>query len=201
MKIIYFNEIYSTQKYLLEKNIKENICVWSEYQTKGIGSRGNSWIGEKGNLFFSFSINKEDLAKDLELQSISIYFMFLLKKVLNQYGSKVKFKWPNDLYLDKKVGGCITNIKNDIIIVGIGLNTKKSENFNVLDIDIENFTILKSYLELVEKKIEWKDIFNELKKEFDNNDFFTGKNNYLKDAILNFDGSININNERIYSLR
>jgi len=201
LKIIYFNEIYSTQKYLLEKNIKENICVWSEYQTKGIGSRGNSWIGEKGNLFFSFSINKEDLAKDLELQSISIYFMFLLKKVLNQYGSKVKFKWPNDLYLDKKVGGCITNIKNDIIIVGIGLNTKKSENFNVLDIDIENFTILKSYLELVEKKIEWKDIFNELKKEFDNNDFFTGKNNYLKDAILNFDGSININNERIYSLR
>ena len=200
MKIIYFKEIDSTQKYLLE-NLEENICIWSDYQTNGIGSRGNSWIGEKGNLFFSFSINKEDLAKDLELQSISIYFMFLLKKVLSQYGSKVKFKWPNDLYLDKKVGGCITNIKNDIIIVGIGLNTKKSENFNVLDIDIENFTILKSYLELVEKKIEWKEIFNELKKEFDNNDFFIGKNNYLKDAILNFDGSININNERIYSLR
>jgi BirA family biotin operon repressor/biotin-[acetyl-CoA-carboxylase] ligase len=98
LEIIYFEEIDSTQKYLLE-NLKENVCVWSEYQYEGIGSRGNSWVGEKGNLFFSFSIHKNNLVKDLKLQSVSIYYMFLLKEVLNEFGSKVKFKWPNDCLL------------------------------------------------------------------------------------------------------
>ncbi|RUM56436.1 MAG: biotin--[acetyl-CoA-carboxylase] ligase [Nautilia sp.] len=200
MEIIYFKEIESTQKYLLDHLI-ENICIWSEYQTKGIGSRGNSWVGEKGNLFFSFSLNKNDLPKDLKLQSISIYYMFLLKEVLNGYGSKVKFKWPNDLYLDKKVGGCISNLKNDIIIVGIGLNTKSSIDFNALDIKIENETILYDFLGLVNKNISWSDVYKKLEKEFYANKFIMSNNLDLSKAKLNFDGSIELNNERIYSLR
>jgi len=200
LEIIYFKEIESTQKYLLDHLI-ENICIWSEYQTKGIGSRGNSWVGEKGNLFFSFSLNKNDLPKDLKLQSISIYYMFLLKEVLNGYGSKVKFKWPNDLYLDKKVGGCISNLKNDIIIVGIGLNTKSSIDFNALDIKIENETILYDFLGLVNKNISWSDVYKKLEKEFYANKFIMSNNLDLSKAKLNFDGSIELNNERIYSLR
>jgi BirA family biotin operon repressor/biotin-[acetyl-CoA-carboxylase] ligase len=200
LEIIYFKKIESTQKYLLE-NLEENICIWSEYQNGGIGSRGNSWIGEKGNLFFSFSIHKNNLVNDLKLQSISIYYMFLLKEILNDYGSKVKFKWPNDLYLEKKVGGCISNIKNDIIIVGIGLNTKKSEKFNALDIEVNNEEILIKFLEKVEKNILWSEVYKKLEKEFYNNKFVTSDNLELKEAKLNKDGSIEINNERIYSLR
>jgi BirA family biotin operon repressor/biotin-[acetyl-CoA-carboxylase] ligase len=60
LRYIYFDKIDSTQKYLVEKiKLKElspPICIWSEYQTNGIGSRGNSWIGKKGNLFFSFAV-------------------------------------------------------------------------------------------------------------------------------------------------
>jgi len=200
LEIIYFKEIESTQKYLL-KNLKENICVWSEYQTNGIGSRGNSWVGEKGNLFFSFSIHKNNLPKDLKLQSISIYYMFLLKEILNKYANNIKFKWPNDLYLEKKVAGCITNIKNDIIIVGIGINTKRSQNFDALQIEINNKTILYDFLEVVNKKILWSKIYPKLEYEFYSNNFVTSDNLELKKAKLNYDGSIEINNERIYSLR
>jgi BirA family biotin operon repressor/biotin-[acetyl-CoA-carboxylase] ligase len=192
LEIIYFNEIESTQKYLLN-NLKENICIWSEYQTNGIGSRGNSWIGEKGNLFFSFSIHKDKLPDDLLLQSISIYFMYQLKKLLKILGSKVKFKWPNDLYLKKKVGGCITNIKDDIIICGIGINTKSSLEYESLDIDIENKKLLKMYLEYIQNFPKWQEIFREFKEEFYKYSFI--------DAKLNNDGSITKDNERIYSLR
>ena len=192
MEIIYFNQIDSTQKYLLN-NLKENICIWSDNQTNGIGSRGNSWIGEKGNLFFSFSIHKDKLPDDLLLQSISIYFMYQLKKLLKTLGSKVKFKWPNDLYLKKKVGGCITNIKNDIIICGIGLNTKSSLEYESLDIDIENEKLLKIYLEYIQNFPKWQEIFKEFEEEFYKYNFINAK--------LNKDGSITKDNERIYSLR
>jgi len=200
LEIVYFEEIESTQKYLLD-NLKENICVWSEYQTNGIGSRGNSWIGEKGNLFFSFSLKKINMPIDLELQSVSIYYMFLLKELLNSYGSKIKFKWPNDLYLNKKVGGCISNIKNDIIIIGIGLNTKSSKNFDALDIEVKNQDILYDFLDLIKKKISWNNIYKKLENEFYSNNFFTSDNLDLSKAKLNFDGSIEINNERIYTFR
>ena len=198
MEIIYFKEIESTQKYLLE-NLKPNICIWSDYQTSGIGSRGRSWLGERGNLFFSFSILKKDLVNDLPIQSISIYYMFKLKKLLNSLGSKVKFKWPNDLYLKNKVAGIITNIKNDIIIIGIGINTKQSVNYDFLDIEIDNKKLLQKYFELPNYK--WKEILPELKEEFYKFNFKTSDNIDLSNAILNDDGSIEIDNERIYSLR
>ena len=200
MEIIYFKELESTQKHLLN-NLKANICIWTDNQTNGIGSRGNSWLGEKGNLFFSFSINKENLPNDLALQSISIYYMYQLKNLLNDLGSKVKFKWPNDLYLKNKVAGIISNIKNDIIIVGIGINTKKSENYSSLDINISNKKIIDEYFKCLLRKRTWKEIFIEYQKEFYDIDFITSEGINLKTAILNNDGSIEINNERIYSLR
>jgi len=200
LEIIYFEEIESTQKYLLE-NLKENICIWSEYQTDGIGSRGNNWIGERGNLFFSFSISKKKLPKDLKLQSISIYYMVLFKELLDKYVNGLKFKWPNDLYLEKKVAGCITNIKNDIIIVGIGLNSKRSENFDALKNKIDNKSILYEFLEEIQKQKLWNEIYLKLEYEFYNNNFITSDKIELKKTKLNYDGSIEINNERIYSLR
>jgi BirA family biotin operon repressor/biotin-[acetyl-CoA-carboxylase] ligase len=197
MKFIYFPQIPSTQKYLLN-HLEKNVCIWSEYQTDGIGSRGNSWIGEMGNLFFSFSVDKRD---DLPMQYISIYYMYQLKIVLNMLGSKVKFKWPNDLYLKNKVAGIITNIKNDIIIVGIGINTKQSKNFESLDIQVDNKTLLNNYFEYLSLHKSWKEIFDKYKTEFYQSKFVTSNNLDLSKAKLNDDGSIEINNERIYSLR
>ena len=200
MEIIYFKEIESTQKYLLD-NLKTNICIWSDYQTEGIGSRGNKWLGEKGNLFFSFGIKKEELPKDLPLQSISIYFMYQLKELLNKFDNLVKFKWPNDLYLQNKIGGIITNIKNDIIIVGIGVNTKRSKYYDSLNLDISNKILLEEYFKILSNKKTWNDIFKTYQKEFYKNNFKTSDEKNLNEYKLNEDGSIEKNNKRIYSLR
>jgi len=197
-EIIYFEEIDSTQKYLLENLDKFNlpICIWSEFQTNGIGSRGNKWIGKKGNLFFSFAIRNN---LDVPIQSLSIFFAFIMKKTLEEFNIKTYLKWPNDLYsLNlKKICGVLTNIKKDILIVGIGLNTKKSplNEFDSLDLKVKNDKILKNFLKKI-YEYNWQEIINEYKEEFKKTKML-----FNIEGDLQKDGSIKIKNKRIYSKR
>ncbi|MAC84247.1 MAG: biotin--[acetyl-CoA-carboxylase] ligase [Arcobacter sp.] len=211
MKIIKLNEVSSTHTYLKEyiqnNAYSENICICTDYQTNGIGSRGNSWSGVKGNLFFSFVLLKKDLPEDLPIQSASIYFSYILKEVLNQNKSSVWLKWPNDFYInDKKIGGTITTISKDLIYCGIGLNLKSvNEDYGKLDIQINSNDILKSYFDKLERKDSWKQIFNYFKIEFQHSRKFQAtvdnEKILLENAILNIDGSIEVNNKKVFSLR
>ncbi len=211
LQIIYLDTINSTQTYLKEKIAKSElnapICVSAELQSDGVGSRNNRWISQKGNLFFSFALSLDALPKDLKLESASIYFSYLLKEILEEKGSEVWIKWPNDFYLDdKKIGGTITNIIDNTLICGIGLNIIKSpQNHSCLDIIIQKKKLLEDYFKNIEKKVLWKQVFSKYKLEFDRNqDFFTHVDTTkisLSEVDLNSDGSLNINGERIYSLR
>ncbi|MGB6327454.1 MAG: biotin--[acetyl-CoA-carboxylase] ligase [Halarcobacter sp.] len=211
MKIITLDEIDSTHKYLKELIKNETytypLCIATSYQTNGTGSRGNKWQGKKGNLFFSFVLQKKDLPKDLELQSASIYFSYILKTVLASKGSKVWLKWPNDFYIDeKKIGGTITTATRDLIFCGIGLNLVEVDNdFGKLDINIDSKIILELYFENLKKDISWKQIFSQFKVEFLRSKKYktTIENTKisLQNAILNDDGSIKIDNKKVFSLR
>ena len=211
MKIIRLEQVNSThtylKEYILKNNFKESLCIYTDNQTNGIGSRGNSWSGKKGNLFFSFVIKKEFLPDDLPLQSVSIYVSFILKKILKDLGSKVWLKWPNDFYIDdKKIGGTITTVSKDLIYCGIGLNLLSVDKaFGKLDIKISINDVLKNYFILLEKKILWKQIFSDFKVEFqDSKKFQTTIDDQkvsLENAILNEDGSIQVNNKKVFSLR
>ncbi len=211
MEIVYLDKIDSTHIYL--KNlIKKNeylspICICADLQTNGVGSRGNSWQGKRGNLFFSFVLDREQLPKDLALQSASIYFSFVLKEVFSSQGSKLWLKWPNDFYIeDKKIGGTITTINKNYIFCGIGinLNTVNSE-FGKLDIEVDKKYILKLYFESLKKSKSWKEIFNSFRVEFQKSKKYKAtienKKVSLENAILNIDGSINIDNKKVFSLR
>ncbi len=211
MQILYLDEIDSTQKYLKEKlqnkELQAPIAVCAKAQNSGIGSRNNSWESAKGNLFLSFALALKQLPSDLQLESSSIYFSYLLKETLQVSGSKVWIKWPNDFYLDdKKIGGMITNIIGDTIVCGVGLNISDApKEFAKLDISIDTKVLLENYFKNIEKKVLWKQVFSKYKLEFyRNQSFFTHSNGVkvsLGDATLNDDGSLNINGERIYSLR
>ncbi len=131
VEILWLDEVDSTQRYLLDelksKRLKAPICVGTTIQTHGRGSRGNSWIGEEGNFFVSFAIDRSFLPNDLKLESSSIYFAYILKEVLEDLGSKVWLKWPNDFYLgEKKLGGLITNLVGDSLVCGVGINLKNA---------------------------------------------------------------------------
>ncbi|MFW3441176.1 biotin--[acetyl-CoA-carboxylase] ligase [Aliarcobacter butzleri] len=211
MKIIRLDEVDSTHKYLKEYILKNEytspLCIVTDLQTQGIGSRGNSWIGKKGNLFFSFALDINSLPKDLPVQSTSIYFTYILKNILKNLGSQVWIKWPNDFYIEnKKIGGTITSMSKNLIFCGIGLNLLDVEKeYEKLDIKIDVDEVLKNYFFEIEKKISWKQIFSDFKIEFEKSKKFqTTIDNQkisLESAILNDDGSIQINNKKVFSLR
>jgi BirA family transcriptional regulator, biotin operon repressor / biotin---[acetyl-CoA-carboxylase] ligase len=203
--------VESTHSYL-KKYIDDNgylnpIAIVTQNQTNGIGSQNNSWDGKKGNLFFSFAISKDILPKDLPLQSASIYFSFILKEIFEQYGSSVWLKWPNDFYIkDKKIGGTITSVNKNIIYCGIGINLYEvDKKYGLLDIDIDINDILNEYFQKIKISIEWKKIFSKFRVQFEKNDSFitkiSGKKVVIKSDMLQPDGSLLIDNKKVFSLR
>lgn len=211
MKIHYLESVDSTQVYLKrllqEEKDKAPFAVVANMQTDGQGSRDNSWVGIEGNLFLSFCMPLENLPKDMKIESASIYFAYLLKMTLEDEKSKIWLKWPNDFYLgDKKIGGMITNIFQNSLVCGVGINLKHSyENFGKLDIEISRELLLKKYFINLQKEFSWKQIFSKYKLEFyKSQNFSTHQKDVrisLSNASLQDDGSVVCNNERIYSLR
>jgi len=183
------------------------IVVVAKEQTKGVGSRDNSWEGGEGNLFFSLAISIDTLPKDLPLSSASIYFSFIMKEVLKEHIEDIWLKWPNDLYYKKlKVGGTITKKIDKTLVCGMGINLKKNSNsFEALELNIDAISLLNSYLSRLERYPSWKQIFSLYRIEFaQSKDFFTHINREyksLKDATLSEDGSLIIDNKRVYSIR
>jgi len=211
LEIICFDELDSTQKYLIEKiregELKAPVAILAKNQTAGIGSRDNSWEGGDGNLFFSFALLIEDLPRDLPLASASIYFSYIMKETLEEFKEGVFVKWPNDLYFNgNKVGGVVTKLIENVLICGIGVNLKPNRNsFKSLDLNVNPLHILKIFLRKVEQSPSWKRVFSKYAIEFEKNrDIFAnieGRKLNLKGAILESDGSLIINNRRVYSLR
>ncbi len=211
MQIRYLESVDSTQKYLKELLVSQKVnppyAVVSNRQTNGVGSRDNSWSGMDGNLFLSFTIHLKKLPTDLKLESSSIYFAYILKEILCEFNSKVWLKWPNDFYIDDiKIGGMITNIVDDALICGVGLNLVNApEGFTTLDIEISREELLEKYFINIKKSVSWKQVFSKYKLEFYRNQKFFTHNNSLRisldKASLQSDGSIVVNNKRIYSLR
>lgn len=211
MEIHYLERIASTHQWLADavraKEITPPLALYAGEQYSGIGSRGNEWEGCSGNLYFSFCVNEKQLAEDLPPSSISIYFAWLMREVLVRRGSKIWLKWPNDFYLEnKKIGGVITAKTGDTLIGSMGMNLRSSpEAFGTLDIKVTPKEMIEDFIALLEKKPTWKNIFSKYRLEFQLSRQFSfhmsGKKVSLMDAILCEDGSIEIENKKVYSLR
>jgi len=211
LEIKYFKELPSTQEYLID-GIKSNkisspVAIVALSQPKGVGSRDNSWISQDGDLTFSFAINISDLPNDLPISSASIYFGFLIKEVLKEYQNNIYLKWPNDIYINNtKCGGIVTYLVKKTYIVGIGINlTPRDDEFGYIDAKNDLFKILQSYFLLLKEPPKWQQVFSKFRLEFKNSFGFSvntksGKIE-LNKAKLCEDGSILVDNERIYSLR
>ena len=212
MEIVYLKNIDSTHKFLLKKlsdfELFPPVAVVSEEQNSGIGTKDREWIGYKGNLFLSFCVKKTNLPFDLPLGSVSIYYAYILKEILAEHGSNVWLKWPNDFYIDdKKIGGVLTTLRGENIICSIGLNLKKSpDNFQVIDINITKDELIELYFLKLKQVIFWKYIFRYYKIEFEKSKCYKttidgDKKISLESAKLQEDGSILIENKKVYSLR
>ena len=211
MEIRSFESLPSTQRWLTEAirrgEISGPTAVITAWQTDGIGSRENRWIGHRGNFFASVALRESDLPSDLPPAAASIYFAFLMKKVLETDYPELRVKWPNDLYLGrKKVGGVLTSRLKGFYVTGIGINLKKSEKkFAALETELSPIILLDMYLEVLKSPPKWKETFREYRLEFEKTRHFSthkGEESVsLENAQLMEDGSIVVNGERMVSLR
>lgn len=211
MDIRSFETLPSTQNYLEEalrtQRLSPPIAVVTHQQTAGIGSRDNQWEGGEGNLFFSFALRLESLTEDLPLSSASIYFSYIMKEVLLQYTEDVWLKWPNDLYcFEHKIGGTITKKIENILLCGMGINLQKNANaYAALTLNVEKELLLNQYFQRLLQRPSWKQVFSKYAIEFERSKtMFThisGEYRSLDDAVLREDGSLIIDDKRVYSLR
>jgi len=194
-------------KALETEQLQAPVTVIALEQNAGIGSRDNAWDGGEGNFFVSIALSLDTLPLDLPLSSASIYFSFIMKKTLEKMGEKVWLKWPNDFYLkEKKVGGTITKKMKNVLVCGMGINLKNSQNgYSSLQSDIRPEILLEKYLDRLLEFPEWKQIFSEYQIEFELSRRFSvhieNERKSLADALLCDDGSLIIGGKKVYSSR
>lgn len=211
MEVAFIESCDSTQTRILtlleSGEIRAPFMLVSSCQSAGFGSRGNEWQSQKGNLYMSFALSQKCLPADLPLSAVSIYFAYLLAQLLRQKGSKLWVKWPNDFYLcEKKIGGTLTTKKGENIICGIGLNLEFSPDYaDVLDIKCDPVVLSKEFSKYLENLPKWKEILSKFEIEFELSKKFSvhidGKLTSLATATLADDGSVIINNKKVYLAR
>lgn len=211
MQIEFVEQMPSTQEFLVgavrEGRITPPFAIAANRQSAGIGSRGNDWEGASGDLAFSFCVAQTDLPADVPLQSASIYFAMIMQELLASLGSQLWLKWPNDFYLgERKIGGAMTNKIKDNLICGIGINLVSAPEYaGILDIKISAKDAIEGFFALYENKISWKQIFRNFSLQFQKSQKFSvhlgDEKISLEQAKLCEDGSIIINEERVYALR
>lgn len=214
MKITFFSTLPSTQEFLIEQikcgAVNCEVCIVAEMQSKGIGSRGNEWEGVERGLYFSFAMRLSGLPKDLQTQSMAIFFAFNFMRILRDLGSQIWLKYPNDLFLgNDKIGGVMCGVVGDFAVCGIGLNVvarrfahlEKSVGEKVQG-NVREF--LARFFKHV-KSSSWGAVFSAYSAEFHKNyDFSFHANDEilsLKNAKLCDDGAIKVGDKIIYCAR
>ena len=163
-----FKKVKSTNdtaiRIIKSSNLKFGMVV-SDTQTMGKGQYGKKWISNKGNLFVSFFYELKNIKQSPS--RLTIINCLLIKKLLqNYYKKNIIFKRPNDLLIKKKkISGILQEtvsvLDNKFLIVGIGINIKKSpiiRDYPTICLD-----------ELTGKIIKKKEVENKLKLIFERN--------------------------------
>lgn len=130
-----FEELSSTNDYacdlLRHELVSDFTVIQADYQTKGRGQRGNSWVSNpRENLLFSIILHPNHISAEEQFilsQAVSL----ALYETVNLFCENVHIKWPNDIYVrDNKIAGIL--IENMLegkhitsSVVGIGLNVNQ----------------------------------------------------------------------------
>ena len=158
-KLINLKNVTSTNieiKKFINKKF-ENICLTSDLQTGGYGRRKTKWFSYKGNMHLSILLKPNcflNVVNQLSFVS-AITIGDTLKKIKKNI--KFNYKWPNDILINKKKAGGIvieTSSNKDIkikwVIIGIGLNIKKSPKLKNINLKATSLIDEKIF---IEKKI------------------------------------------------
>ena len=116
-------------KEVFKKNDNSHLALFCINQKKGRGRKGRVWKSKEGDLTCSILIKKK--LHISEIGRINIIIVSIIINIFEDLGlNKVKFKWPNDVFVNnKKIAGILieTSVLNNTVtqfIIGIGVNIK-----------------------------------------------------------------------------
>lgn len=128
------NEIASVL--LTNKQPLNGTVIYTDYQSKGKGQRGNVWESDEGKNILLSIILETKFVEPSDFYNLTIITSLAIHDLLSEYlKQEIKIKWPNDLIFgNNKIGGILLEnyIKQNTIdwcIVGVGLNINQ-EKFN-----------------------------------------------------------------------
>ena len=116
-------------KLIKSEVINTGELIVTEFQSAGRGRLDRSFQAPAHSaLLFSFFLKPRRVREDWGF--ISMLAALTLQQIIGQsVSSKVTLKWPNDILIDdKKVAGLISQLSEDGLIVGIGLNVEMDQS-------------------------------------------------------------------------
>jgi len=119
-----------------EQKVEHGHVVYTDFQTKGRGQRGNSWESENGkNILLSVILNASFIDPE-NVHNLTLITSLAIHDTLSEYiPDGLKIKWPNDIYYyDRKVAGILIEnfLRQSVIqwsIAGMGININQ-ESFH-----------------------------------------------------------------------
>ena len=148
MIIEHLKKVDSTQEYI-KKYVKKrkDAIVYADVQTRGAGTKGRSFISEKGGLYIS-KLTFHNNLKCVDAWSVMVDNAMAVVKTLMAFGANPQIKWPNDIWVNgKKICGILTqnafcgdNVDYSIVGIGINLNNQISEEIKDIAISLKEVT-------------------------------------------------------------
>lgn len=119
---------------LAENKAQHGFVVYTDFQTRGRGQRGNSWESENGkNLLLSVVLDASFIDPD-DIYNLTIITSLGIHDTLSEYlPAGLKIKWPNDIYYQNgKIAGVLIEnfFKQNVIqwsIAGMGININQQD--------------------------------------------------------------------------
>jgi len=132
--ILVFNRTSSTndivRRYSRDKQ-NDGLAIFAEEQTAGRGRAGNKWLSRPSDsILCSVLLTDNKLNNEL----LSLTFAVAVADAVGKPGDRqANIKWPNDIMINtKKIAGILLEAtsenKQNICIVGIGINCHQQEN-------------------------------------------------------------------------
>lgn len=108
--------------------------VSASHQTKGRGRRDRKWESKPGSsMLATFIVKRREQNPMIDVAHI----MTIVAKCITTIDAKVTLKWPNDLVVEskdfRKLGGCLTEVLENVLLIGIGVNVVSDAYSNALD--------------------------------------------------------------------
>jgi BirA family biotin operon repressor/biotin-[acetyl-CoA-carboxylase] ligase len=117
---------------MLGEERARGLTIVADYQEKGAGRKGRSWVAPAGTALLC-TIGLPDPLPAADLWAVPYWIALVVRSALARFGIDVTLQWPNDVLIGtRKVAGilCISRVTGEYAWAGcgVGVNVKRPDD-------------------------------------------------------------------------